>query len=219
MTGPRGEAGRLGGTGPLHGTGPLRGERVVPVIVLHDAAAAHPLADALVAGGIRCAEITLRTPAGIDAIRALRDRDDILVGAGTVVELDQVDAVADAGAAFAVSPGFDADVVDRCAERGLPIVPGVATASDIQAALRRGIRHLKLFPAGLVGGLAAVRAFAGPFPDVRFLPSGGVSADNAPAYLADPAVFAVSGSWMVPADALRTGDWATVERLSRAASA
>lgn len=199
-------------------TGPLRGERIVPVVVLHDAAAAHPLADALVAGGIRCAEITLRTPAGIEAIRALRDRDDILVGAGTVIDHDQVDAVADAGAAFAVSPGFDAEVVDRCAERGVPIVPGVATASDIQAALRRGIRHLKLFPAGLVGGLSAVRAFAGPFPDVRFLPSGGVSAANAGDYLADPAVFAVSGSWMVPGDALRTGDWATVERLSRAAS-
>lgn len=206
------------GAEPLTGAGPLRGEPIVPVVVLNDAADAHPLADALVAGGIRCAEITLRTPAGIEAIRALRDRDDILVGAGTVIDRDQVDAVADAGAAFAVSPGFDADVVDRCAERGLPIVPGVATASDIQAALRRGLRHLKLFPAGLVGGLAAVRAFAGPFPDVRFLPSGGVSAANAAEYLADPAVFAVSGSWMVPGDALRTGDWATVERLSRAAS-
>lgn len=207
------------GAEPLTGAGPLRGEPIVPVVVLNDAADAHPLADALVAGGIRCAEITLRTPAGIEAIRALRDRDDILVGAGTVIDRDQVDAVADAGAAFAVSPGFDADVVDRCAERGLPIVPGVATASDIQAALRRGLRHLKLFPAGLVGGLAAVRAFAGPFPDVRFLPSGGVSAANAGDYLADPAVFAVSGSWMVPGDALRTGDWDTVERLSRAAAA
>lgn len=205
------------GAEPLTGAGPLRGEPIVPVVVLHDAADAHPLADALVAGGIRCAEITLRTPAGIDAIRALRDRDDILVGAGTVVDPGQVDAVVEAGAAFAVSPGFDADVVDRCAERGLPIVPGVATASDIQAALRRGLRYLKLFPAGLVGGLAAVRAFAGPFPDVRFLPSGGVSAANAAEYLADPAVFAVSGSWMVPADALRAGDWNAVERLSRAA--
>ncbi|POX66061.1 keto-deoxy-phosphogluconate aldolase, partial [Microbacterium sp. Ru50] len=162
--------------GGIPDAGPLRGESIVPVVVLHDAADAHPLADALVAGGIRCAEITLRTAAGIDAIRALRDRGDILVGAGTVVDPDQVDAVVEAGAAFAVSPGFDADVVDRCAERGLPIVPGVATASDIQAALRRGLRYLKLFPAGLVGGLAAVRAFAGPFPDVRFLPSGGVSA-------------------------------------------
>ncbi|ALX65769.1 bifunctional 4-hydroxy-2-oxoglutarate aldolase/2-dehydro-3-deoxy-phosphogluconate aldolase [Microbacterium sp. XT11] len=199
-------------------TGPLHGERIVPVVVLHDAVNAHPLADALVAGGIRCAEITLRTPAGLEAIRALSGRGDILVGAGTVIDREQVDQVVDAGAAFAVSPGFDADVVDRCAERDLPIVPGVATASDIQSALRRGIRHLKLFPAGLVGGLAAVRAFAGPFPEVRFLPSGGVSAANARDYLADPAVFAVSGSWMVPADALRAGDWGTVERLSREAS-
>ncbi len=196
-------------------TDPLAGEPVVPVVVLDDPAQATPLADALVAGGIRCAEITLRTAAGLEAIRRLRHRDDILVGAGTVVTPEQVDLVADAGAAFVVCPGFDGEVVDRCARRGMPVVPGVGTASEIQAAVRRGIRHLKLFPAGVLGGLAAVRAFAGPFPDVRFLPSGGVSAANAAEYLADPAVFAVSGSWMVPRNAVRDGDYAAVELLSR----
>lgn len=192
----------------------LGGQRIVPVVVVDDAAIAADLADALSEGGIRCAEITLRTPQGVDAIRALAGRSDFVVGAGTVTSVAQVDAVVDAGARFAVSPGLDADVIERCAERGLPLVPGVSTATDIQRALRAGIRDLKLFPAHLVGGLAAVRAFAGPFPDVRFLPSGGVTADNARTYLDDPAVFAVSGSWMVPAALLRAGDFEGVRDLA-----
>lgn len=195
----------------------LAGNRIVPVVVIDDAGAAPDLADALSAGGIRCAEITLRTPAGVDAIRAVAGRSDFVVGAGTVLTADQVDAAADAGARFLVSPGLDDAVVGRAAERGVPIVPGVGTATEIQRALGRGIRHLKLFPANLVGGLAAVRAFAGPFPDVRFLPSGGVSVDNAAEYLAAPSVFAVSGSWMVPAGAVASGDFEAVRRLSAAA--
>jgi len=193
----------------------LDGERIVPVVVLEDAGFAPDLADALEAGGIRCAEITLRTPAGVDAIRALAGRGDFVVGAGTVTTTAQVDAVVDAGARFAVSPGLDPDVVDRCAQRGLPLVPGVATASDIQRAVAAGIRDLKLFPAHLLGGLAAVGAFAGPFPDVRFLPSGGVTAENARAYLDDPAVFAVSGSWMVPGRLLAAGDAEGIRDLAR----
>lgn len=192
---------------------------IVPVVVIDDAAHAPELADALASGGIRCAEITLRTPAGLDAIRATGGRPDFVVGAGTVLTTDQVDAAADAGARFLVSPGLDDAVISRAAERGIPIVPGVATATEIQRALSRGIRHLKLFPAGLVGGLAAVRAFAGPFPDVRFLPSGGISVDNAREYLASPSVFAVSGSWMVPTAAVAAGDFAEVGRLSAAAMA
>lgn len=197
----------------------LGGNRIVPVVVIDDARAAPDLADALAAGGIRCAEITLRTPAGLDAIRAVAGRADFVVGAGTVLTADQVDAVTDAGAQFLVSPGLDDAVVARAAELGTPIVPGVATATEIQRALSRGIRHLKLFPANLVGGLAAVRAFAGPFPDVRFLPSGGVSADNAAEYLASTSVFAVSGSWMVPPGAVASGDLEAVQRLSAAAVA
>lgn len=198
---------------------PVGGARIVPVVVLQDAASAGPLADALVAGGIRCAEITLRTAAGLDAIGALRDRRDIVVGAGTVLSPEQVDDVADAGARFAVSPGFDPRVLERCLARGLPLVPGVATATEIQQALGRGLRHLKLFPAKQIGGLDAIRAFAGPFPDAYFMPSGGVSSANASDYLANPAVFAVSGSWMVPTDALEAGDFSLIEELSRRAVA
>ncbi|MGV9194154.1 bifunctional 4-hydroxy-2-oxoglutarate aldolase/2-dehydro-3-deoxy-phosphogluconate aldolase [Microbacterium sp. MC2] len=197
----------------------LGGERIVPVVVLDDPAIAPDLADALAAGGIRCAEITLRTPAGIEAIRAVAGRSDFLVGAGTVTAVAQVDTVFDAGARFVVSPGFDDAVVARCQELGLIVVPGVATGTEIQRAVAAGLQHLKLFPAHLIGGRAAVRAFAGPFPDVRFLPSGGVSASNAKEYLDDPAVFAVSGSWMVPARALASGDVETVRHLSQEASA
>ena len=190
--------------------------RIVPVVVIDDAGAAPDLADALAAGGIRCAEITLRTPAGLEAIRAVAGRSDFVVGAGTVLTAEQVDAAADAGARFLVSPGLDDAVITRAAERRMPLVPGVATATEVQRALGHGIRHLKLFPANLIGGLAAVRAFAGPFPVVRFLPSGGVSADNAAEYLASPSVFAVSGSWMVPASAVSSRQFEVVRRLSAA---
>lgn len=201
------------------GAGMLGGNRIVPVVVLDDAGAAPDLADALAGGGITCAEITLRTPAGIDAIRAVAGRPDFVVGAGTVLTPEQVDAAVDAGAEFLVSPGLDDAVVTRAAERGIPIVPGVATATEIQRALSHGIHHLKLFPAGALGGLGAVKAFAGPFPEVRFLPSGGVNPDNARDYLAHASVFAVSGSWMVPTDAIEAGDFETVRALSEAASA
>lgn len=198
---------------------PLGANLIVPVVVIDDAAHAPELADALASGGIRCAEITLRTPAGLEAIRATGGRADFIVGAGTVLTADQVDAAADAGARFLVSPGLDDAVVARAAERGIPLVPGVATATEIQRAMNHGIRHVKLFPAGHLGGLGAVRAFAGPFPDVRFLPSGGVSVDNASEYLASPSVFAVSGSWMVPTAAIAARDFATVTRLAAIAMA
>ena len=192
----------------------LAGNRVVPVVSLPDAAAAAPLADALAAGGIRCAEITLRTTAGLAAIAAVAGRPGFVVGAGTVTTVEQVDRAVDAGAAFLVSPGLDDAVLDRAAEHRVPFIPGVATPTEVQRALARGLTHLKLFPAGLLGGVWMVRALAGPFPDVRLLPSGGVSPDTAVALLAEPTVFAVSGSWMVPGDAIARGDWAHVERLS-----
>ena len=172
--------------------------RVVPVAVIDDATRAQPLADALVAGGLPCVEITLRTAEGEAALRAIAKRDDILVGAGTVLTPADVDRVAGAGVSFVVSPGFSIDVVRRAAELGLPAIPGVANASDLQAASSAGLRAVKLFPADQLGGLPMLSALAAPFPDMRFMPSGGINAANAPDYLAHPAVFAVGGSWMIP---------------------
>ena len=194
----------------------LTGQRFVPVIVLDDARQAVPLAEALLRGGISCAEITLRTDAGPAAIAAASAVADFIVGAGTVLTPDDVDRVVDAGARFVVSPGLAEDVVERAIEHGLEVIPGVATATEVQRALRLGLSRLKLFPAGPLGGIAAVRALAGPFPDVRFLPSGGVTAENAGEYLASPSVFAVSGSWMATRDLIAAGDFAAIERLSRA---
>ncbi|BAJ74094.1 2-keto-3-deoxy-6-phosphogluconate aldolase [Microbacterium testaceum StLB037] len=197
----------------------LHGSRIVPVVVLDDASFAPDLADALLAGGIPTAEITLRTPAALDAIRAVSGRPGFAVGAGTVTTVAQVEAAVDAGATYLVSPGFDDAVVERAAALGIPFIPGVATATEIQRAVAAGLDRLKLFPAAAVGGPTALKAFAGPFPDVRFLPSGGVSASNAAEYLALGNVFAVSGSWMVPSAALTARDAETVRALSAEASA
>jgi len=197
----------------------LHGSRIVPVVVLDDASFAPDLADALHAGGIPTAEITLRTPAALDAIRAVAGRSGFAVGAGTVTTVAQVEAAVDAGATYLVSPGFDDAVVERAAELGIPFIPGVATATEIQRAVAAGCDRLKLFPAGVAGGPTALKAFAGPFPDVRFLPSGGVSAANAGEYLTLGNVFAVSGSWMVPTAALAARDAETVRALSAEASA
>lgn len=193
----------------------LSAAKIVPVVVLDRAEDAHALADALVAGGITCAEITLRTDAGLEAIHALRDRQDILVGAGTVLNARDVELSVNAGARFIVSPGFSSAVIDAAADL-VTAIPGIATASELQAAVSAGISAVKLFPAGLLGGLSAVSAMAAPFPGVRFMPSGGVSMTNVAEYVSHPAVFAVGGSWMVPADALADRDWSRVEALSRA---
>ncbi|WP_227000562.1 bifunctional 4-hydroxy-2-oxoglutarate aldolase/2-dehydro-3-deoxy-phosphogluconate aldolase [Protaetiibacter intestinalis] len=188
---------------------------IVPVVVLDDPDAGPDLAAALAAGGIGCAEITLRTPAGIPAIARISAADPgFLVGAGTVLEPRQVDEVADAGARFVVSPGLDPEIVERALARGLEVLPGVATASEVQRALRLGLDRVKFFPAEVLGGRAAIEALSGPFPGMRFLPSGGVTAANAADYLATPAVFAVSGSWMVPRSDVAAGDWAAIEQLS-----
>jgi 2-dehydro-3-deoxyphosphogluconate aldolase/(4S)-4-hydroxy-2-oxoglutarate aldolase len=195
----------------------LDGERFVPVVVLDDPGRAAPLADALQRGGIRCAEITLRTPAALGAIAALRDLSDFTVGAGTVLTPRDVDRVVDAGARFVVSPGLAEDVVERAQALGVDVFPGVATATEVQRAIRLGLDRLKLFPAGPLGGLAAIRALAGPFPDVRYLPSGGVTPANAGEYLASPHVFAVSGSWMATRELIAAGDFDAVARRSREA--
>ena len=192
---------------------------VVPVVVLDDAAQAVPLGEALLAGGLDVVEVTLRTAAGLEAIRRLGALPDLHVGAGSVLVPDQVDEVVDAGARFVVSPGVSVDVVARCRARGVPALPGTATASDLMTACALGLTQVKFFPAGLLGGPAAIRALAAPFPHLAFLPSGGVGPRNMADYLALPAVPAVSGSWMVEPALLRAGDWAEVTARAAAAVA
>jgi len=191
---------------------------IVPVVVINDPGTGVELAGALAAGGIACAEITLRTPAATAVIeRIAATQPDFLVGAGTVLTVDDVDRVADAGAQFIVSPGLDPSVVDRAHSLGLLAVPGVATASEIQLALRLGLDHVKFFPAAQLGGAAAIAALAGPFPQVRFMPSGGVNLENAAEYFDLPSVFAVSGSWMMPREVVAARAWSAVTALSKQA--
>ena|SRR5690606_4214845 len=194
-------------------------DRLVPVIVLEDAAAAAPLADALVAGGLRCAEVTFRTAAAEAALAAMARDRRLLVGAGTVVRPEQVDRALAAGARFIVSPGFSAAVVRRCREVGLPVIPGVATATEIQAAVQEGLSVLKFFPAEAMGGLATLAALAAPFPDLRFVPTGGVNAGNLGAYLAHRSVLAVGGSWMVAPKLISAGEWDEITKLTAEAVA
>ncbi|MET7134339.1 bifunctional 4-hydroxy-2-oxoglutarate aldolase/2-dehydro-3-deoxy-phosphogluconate aldolase [Cellulosimicrobium sp. MI9406] len=203
--------------------GPLEGiarARVVPVVVVDDAAQGVLVASALRDGGLPVAEVTFRTAGARAAIEAVaREVPDVLVGAGTVVTAAQVDEAVDAGARFLVSPGLSAGVVRRAQELGVPVVPGVATPSDVIAALDLGLDVVKLFPANVVGGPAAVKAFSAPFPGLRFVPTGGVSAANLLDYLALPAVLAAGGSWMVDAALVRAGDTAEITRRTREAVA
>jgi 2-dehydro-3-deoxyphosphogluconate aldolase/(4S)-4-hydroxy-2-oxoglutarate aldolase len=195
----------------------LSAARIVPVIVIDDAAHAGDLASALVEGGIRAVEITLRTPAGLDAMAAMAAHGGLTVGAGTVLTPDQVVACAAAGAQFIVSPGVDDEVIARAQETGLGVLPGIATATEVQRALRAGLSDLKLFPADRLGGLAMIDSLTGPFPDIRFMPSGGVSAANAVEYLAHRSVFAISGSWMATRAAIAAGDFDGIRAASAAA--
>jgi 2-dehydro-3-deoxyphosphogluconate aldolase / (4S)-4-hydroxy-2-oxoglutarate aldolase len=190
---------------------------VVPVVVLDDPEQALPLGEALLAGGIDVIEVTLRTAAGLEGIRRLQALPELLVGAGSVLVPAHVDAVAEAGARFVVSPGLSVSVLDRCVGAGLPALPGTSGASDLMVAVERGLTEVKFFPAGLLGGPAAIRALAAPFPGLSFLPSGGVTADTMADYLTLPAVPAVSGSWMVDRALLAAGDWAEVTTRSAAA--
>jgi 2-dehydro-3-deoxyphosphogluconate aldolase / (4S)-4-hydroxy-2-oxoglutarate aldolase len=192
---------------------------IVPVVVLDDPEQAVSLGEALLAGGIDVVEITLRTDAGLESIRRLAALPDLHVGAGSVLVPDHVDQVVKAGARFVVSPGLSVEVVSRCQELGVPALPGVATASDLMTATALGLTQVKFFPAGLLGGPAAIRALAAPFTRMAFLPSGGVNADNMADYLAVPAVPAVSGSWMVEPALLRAKDWDEVTARSAAAVA
>ncbi|WP_435792204.1 bifunctional 4-hydroxy-2-oxoglutarate aldolase/2-dehydro-3-deoxy-phosphogluconate aldolase [Actinacidiphila glaucinigra] len=193
---------------------------VIPVLTLDDPADAPPLVRALARGGLTAVEITLRTPAALEAIAAAaREVPEAVVGAGTVVRAEQVGAAARAGARFLVSPGWTGGLLDSMAASGLPFLPGVSTASEVVALAERGVRELKFFPAEAAGGTAYLRALAAPLPEIRFCPTGGIDAARAPAYLALPNVACVGGSWMVPQDALRDRDWDRVERLAREAAA
>lgn len=192
---------------------------VIPVIVLHDVAHAVPMARALVAGGIRMLEVTLRTPAALKCMEAIaREVPEAVVGAGTVRSASDAQAAALAGARFAVSPGYTHALGRACRELGLPLLPGVATGSEILAAQEDGFTELKFFPAVQAGGIPMLKAWHGPFGDVRFCPTGGVSPANAREFLAQPNVACVGGSWLVPADALASGDWSRVEALAREAA-
>ncbi len=193
--------------------------RLVPVVVLDDAADAAGLGEALVAGGLPVAEVTFRTAAAPDAIRVLADRGDLLVGAGTVLTPAQVDQAVAAGATFVVSPGLSRAVVERCREHGVLPLPGAVTATEVQAALELGVTTVKFFPAGTSGGPAAIAALAAPFAGVTFVPTGGVGPDDLPDYLDAPAVVAVGGSWMVPRDRIAAGDLDEVRRRAAAAVA
>jgi 2-dehydro-3-deoxyphosphogluconate aldolase/(4S)-4-hydroxy-2-oxoglutarate aldolase len=193
---------------------------VVPVVVIDDVEIAVPLARALVAGGLPVIEVTLRTEAALPAIaRIAAEVPEAIIGAGTIRTAGDVAAAADAGARFLVSPGSTPALVDAMAGASLPFLPGVATASEVMALAERGIREMKFFPAEAAGGTAYLRSLAGPLPDVRFCPTGGIRVESAPAYLALPNVGCVGGTWLTPADALATGDFARIEKLAAEAAA
>jgi len=200
--------------------GALLGDvRVIPVVVVESPGAAEPLAAALADGGLPCAEVTLRTPAALEALAAMSRVPGMLVGAGSVVTPGQVDAAVAAGARFVVSPGLSEAVLARCRDRGVPALPGVATAGEIMRALEAGVDLVKLFPAGQLGGPAGLRALAAPFPEVRFVPTGGVGPGNLADYLGLGPVAAVGGSWMVAPGLVRDGRFDEVRRLTAAAVA
>jgi 2-dehydro-3-deoxyphosphogluconate aldolase/(4S)-4-hydroxy-2-oxoglutarate aldolase len=193
---------------------------VMPVVVIDDADQAEPLARALLAGGIRTIEITLRTPAALDAIGAIaRAVPDMIVGAGTILDPGDLDAAANAGARYALSPGGTPKLMKAAKKRAIPFIPGVATSSEIMRGLGLGYTCFKFFPAEQLGGPAALKAQAGPLPAARFCPTGGVTLEKAATYLGLDNVLCVGGSWIAPAEKIRAGDWAGIEALAREASA
>jgi len=193
---------------------------VIPVIVLQRVQDAVPMARALVEGGVRVLEVTLRTPAGLAGIEAIaRAVPEAVVGAGTIRSAADARAAKDAGSVFGVSPGYTAAVGAACRAIGLPLLPGVASSSEVMAAMADGLNFLKFFPATAAGGIPMLKALAGPFPDIAFCPTGGITPETAPQFLALPNVKVCGGSWLTPADALERGDWARVTALAKAASA
>ncbi len=190
----------------------LKKIRLVPVVVIDDAGLATPLADAIVTGGLSCVEITLRTDEALSAIKTMAARPDLVVGAGTVLTLDQAKAAVDCGARFIVSPGISPALVDWCLARQVPVIPGCATATEIQLAQESGLATVKFFPAEQLGGIMMLKALAGVFQTMHFMPTGGISADNLLDYLALPQVVACGGSWLVKPKWLKEKKFADIRR-------
>lgn len=191
---------------------------VVPVLVVEDPAFGRPLAEALVKGGLPALEVTLRTPAALDVIRAMSEVEGGVVGAGTLLTPADVRAAKAAGAKFGVSPGATQRLLDACAEYELPLLPGATTASEVMALLEKGYSVQKFFPAEQSGGAPWVKSIGAPIPQVRFCPTGGIGLKNAPHYLQLANVLCVGGSWVAPKDAMIAGDWAQITQLAREAS-
>lgn len=190
---------------------------VIPVVAIERAEDGMALADALVEGGLPCAEITFRTEAAADAIRIMSTRSDILVGAGTVLTIDQVKTALDAGARFIVSPGFNPKVTGYCVEKNIPITPGICTPSDIEAALDLGLHVLKFFPAEAFGGVTTLKAMSGPYTGVVFIPTGGINPQNLPEYLKFPKVLACGGTWIAKSSLISEGRFNDILRNAREA--
>ena len=193
---------------------------IVPVVVLDKAESALPTANALLAGGIDIMEVTFRTDAAAESIQLIADNcPDVLVGAGTIITLDQCKTAVNCGAKFIVSPGFDYDVVSWCVENSIPVIPGCVTPTEITAALKLGLKVLKFFPAGIYGGLSAMKALSGPFGGIKFIPTGGVNEQNIGEYIAAPFVHAIGGSWVCTKEDIIAGNYDRITQLSRQARA
>ncbi|APD86640.1 MULTISPECIES: bifunctional 4-hydroxy-2-oxoglutarate aldolase/2-dehydro-3-deoxy-phosphogluconate aldolase [Alteromonas] len=193
---------------------------VVPVLVINDVEKAVPLAKALMEGGIKVLEVTLRTPAAIDVIKRIAEEvPDSLIGAGTVTNAQQLKAVIEAGAKFAISPGMTADLLKAGMDADIPLIPGISSTSDLMKGKDAGYTHMKFFPAEASGGVKAIKSISGPFPDVTFCPTGGIGPNNYNDYLALNNVKCVGGSWLAPDDAIESGDWARITQLAKEAVA
>lgn len=191
---------------------------VIPVVVLNDAADAKPLADALVKGGLPCAEVTFRTKAAEESIRIMANAyPDMLVGAGTVLTTEQADRAVAAGAKFIVSPGFDPEIVDYCIEKEIPIFPGCITPSEVAQAIKRGLKIIKFFPAEQFGGVETIKALAAPYTMVKFMPTGGINAKNLKSYLDCDKIICCGGSWMVKGDLVKAGEFDKIRELTEEA--
>lgn len=192
---------------------------VVPVVVLNDAKDALPLADALCEGGLACAEVTFRTEAAEESIRLMAEaHPEMLVGAGTVLTIEQVDRAVAAGAKFIVSPGFDPEIVDYCLEKEIPVFPGCVTPSEVAQAVKRGMKVVKFFPAEQFGGVATIKAMAAPYTMVRFMPTGGISTKNLKDYLTCDKIICCGGSWMVKGDMIKAGEFDKIREMTKEAA-
>ncbi len=191
---------------------------VVPVVVLDDAKDALPLAEALTEGGLPCAEVTFRTEAAEESIRLMSEKyPEMLVGAGTVLTIEQVDRAVAAGAKFIVSPGFDPEIVDYCLEKNIPVFPGCVTPSEVAQAAKRGMKVIKFFPAEQAGGIARIKAMAAPYTMMEFMPTGGIGVNNLKDYLSFDKILCCGGSWMVKGDLIRNGEFDKIRELTKEA--